>query len=375
MTKKKILISGAGPAGLSAAILLDKNKYDVTVVERGPDFMNMGFSIILWHTGLETLTKILDTDKVNNLWPLDNFKVYGGENVELLQSSDTTGLGFSIERKYLMQQLSERFLQLCGADNIRFNTSITSTSFEDDKLKVTFSDGKKDRYDVLIAADGMHSYVRMGNFTTELETKPYKIAYGWIKPGSKLKNEAIVGFMKHYTFLIQTVDDKALLAYYNNSETHNNEEFLETIKEHIETERGGIFTFDKKTAQNFMSEKLNVKIPYNKNIVLIGDAYHGHPPTLGMGTSAALEDAYELVQNLNSIDSDSSFTKECEDAFANYTKLRHKDILKTYATQDFIETMIVTHDSMRVEIAKMIIKYGGWTFIEPLLRSIFSGSK
>ena len=374
MTKKKILISGAGPAGLSAAILLDKSKYNVTVVERGPDFMNMGFSIILWHAGLETLTKILDTKKVDNLWPLDTFKIYGGEDVELLQSSDTTGIGFSIERKHLMQQLSERFLQICGEQNIRFSTSVTATTFDDDRVKVTFSDGTKDRYDVLIAADGMHSYVRMGNFTTELETKPYKIAYGWIKPGSRLKNEAIVGFMKNYTFLIQTVDDKALLAYYNNSETHNNEEFLATIKKHIESERNGAFTFDTKTAQNFISEKLKVKIPYNKNIVLIGDAYHGHPPTLGMGTSAALEDAYELIQNLNAI-GDGTFTKECEDAFAQYASVRHKDIIKTYATQDFIETMLVTDEPMRVAISKMIIKYGGWTFIEPLLRSIFSGNR
>ena len=105
MTKKKVLISGAGPAGLAAAILLDKNKYHISVVERGPKFMNMGFSIILWRPGLEALTKILNTNEINGLWPLNTFSVYGGDNVELLQSSDTTGIGFSIERKLLKQRL------------------------------------------------------------------------------------------------------------------------------------------------------------------------------------------------------------------------------------------------------------------------------
>lgn len=369
MSRIKVLISGGGPAGLSAAIVLDKNKYDVTVIERGPTFMNMGFSIILWHAGLNVLHKILDTNTIQGLWPLNTFSIYGGENIQLLQSADTTGLGYSIERKDLIEHLSRKFLAVCGNDSIRFNTSIKDMSFNGDKVHIQLSDTTTEEFDIVIAADGMHSYTRMGNFEAELETKPYKITYSWIKPGSKLKDEAIVGFMTNYTYLIQTVDDKALIAYYNQSDKDDNNEFLNNIKQHLESERGGVFELDMATSQNFMSEQLHVKKPYNKNIVLVGDSYHGHPPTLGMGTSMAIEDSYELAQQLNAIQSMS----ELEQAFENYSKIRQEDIRKTYDTQNRIEALIVSTDAEKIALAEVILKYGGWTYIKPLLLSIFSG--
>lgn len=375
MPKKKVLISGAGPAGLAAAILLDQDKYEITVIERGPTFMNMGFSIILWQPGFDVLAKVLGTKNIDGLWPLNTFSVYGGEKVKLLQSADSTGIGFSIERKVLIEQLSKKYLQVCGDKSIKFNTSIKDTEFAEDMLQVTFTDGTKDNYDILIAADGMHSYSRMGNIKAELTSNDYKIAYGWVEPGSKLHDEAIVGYMKNYAYLIQTVDDKALLAYYHHSDSTDNSAFLDTIKHQIESQRGGTFTFDTKTAQTFMSEELRVKKPYNRNIVLVGDAYHGHPPTLGMGTSMALGDSCELAQLLNNINTGQTFMRELNDAFITYTKKRKKEIAKTYDTQDRIDAMIFTTKARRVALTTMIIKYGGWNFIEPLLRDIFSGSK
>ncbi|MES2930820.1 MAG: hypothetical protein V4665_03505 [Patescibacteria group bacterium] len=48
--KKKILISGAGVAGILCALLLDKEKYNINLIERAPSFRNIGFSITLWKT-------------------------------------------------------------------------------------------------------------------------------------------------------------------------------------------------------------------------------------------------------------------------------------------------------------------------------------
>jgi len=373
MHKLKVLISGGGPAGLSAAISLDKTKYDVTVVERGPTFMNMGFSIILWHAGLDVLQKILGTTHIQGLWPLNTFSIYGGENIELLQSANTSGIGYSIERKVLIDHLSKKFIDTCGKNAIHFNTFIKDMSFEGEQLNVRFNDASTENYDILIAADGMHSFARMGYFDAKLETKPYKITYSWIKPGSNLKDEALVGFMKDYTYLIQTVNNKALLAYYNHADQQDNQIFLQNIKHYMESARGGTFELETDTAHNFMSEVLHVQQPYNRNIVLVGDAYHGHPPTLGMGTSMAIEDSYELAHQLNTIDTSDFSMPQLEQAFADYAKIRHEDIRKTYDTQDRIEALIVSGNSEKIALAEMMLKYGGWTYIKPLLLSVFAG--
>jgi 2-polyprenyl-6-methoxyphenol hydroxylase-like FAD-dependent oxidoreductase len=375
MAKIRILISGGGPAGLAVGILLNKSKYEVSLVERENHFMNMGFSIILWKAGHDILQKLIQLKKIPGVYPLNKFSIYGGQDPEHLQSSDTEGIGFSIKREDLMSQLAKRYLEECSQQSVRFNSFVKDTNYNiDSSINVTFSDDTEDAFDLILAADGIHSGIRSTHFDSKIESKPFKITYGWIKPGSKLKEEAIIGFMKNYLYLIQTVGDEALIAYYHSGDEKEDELFLDRLNTLIERERGGELKLDQSSMKNYPAEEVIVEKAYDKRVVLVGDSFHGHTPTLGMGTSMALEDSWTLTQLLNGIDTDTGkFDDEVEGVLSKYNSHRHARLMAVYGTQNGIEKLLITASEYKVEVAESILKYGGWKVLEPLLHGISKG--
>ncbi len=374
MSKIKILISGAGPAGLAAGSLLDRNKYEVTLVERGPKFMNMGFSIVLWKSGHDILKEILNSSTIDGIYPLDTFGIYAGHDIHLVESLDTKDVGYSIKREDLVKQLADTYVSKRGRNSVLFNTFIKDLTYKDDKAEVELSNGARETYNLVVAADGMHSVLRSTFFKTELESKPYKITYCWIKPGSKLKNEAIFGFMENCIYLVQTVGQDALLAYCNKGDEADNEAFYERLAAMIQTKRGGKLDLEHETMQNFTSEELSVEKAFNRRLVLIGDAYHGHTPTLAMGTSMALEDAALLAKTLNSILT-TTFTEDIKDKLEEYASKREGRIHEVYSTQDMVEEVLDTDNAKRLVLTEYLLKFGGWSIVEPLMRKIFSGGR
>lgn len=374
MDKIRVLISGGGPAGLSVGTLLASGKYDVTLVERGPQFMNMGFSIILWKAGYLVLEKILGTKHINGLHKINKLSIFGGDDLKLLESADTRRFGHSIRREDLVHQLGNAYLKAKGKSSVRFNTYIQEITYRDNKAHVLFNTGETEQYDLVIVADGMHSALRNAHFKSTLESMPYKLTYCWIKPGSKLHDEAIIGFMQNYAFLLQTVGDEALLAYYNKSHREEDELFFEKLKTMVKEQYHGDLKLDTKTLHGFTTEDMRVDKAYDERIVLIGDAYHGHSPTFGMGTSMALEDAWVLAGVLNDIDS-SLFDQKFSEALEHYTKKRSERIHSVYGTQDLVDDLIITDSAKRIILTKYVLTHGGWTILEPLLRKIFDGTR
>ena len=105
MKKIKILISGAGPAGLAVALTLDPTHTDVTIIDRTSGYSTLGYSIILWKRGIDILKKFNARTSQPKLFPLDNFHIFGGDDMKKLVSINTKGFGASIKRNDLMQYL------------------------------------------------------------------------------------------------------------------------------------------------------------------------------------------------------------------------------------------------------------------------------
>ena len=61
ISRKKVLISGAGVAGIVCAVLLDKEKYDVEIIERSETFRNIGFSLTVWKSGFSQLRSLFES--------------------------------------------------------------------------------------------------------------------------------------------------------------------------------------------------------------------------------------------------------------------------------------------------------------------------
>src|SRR5262245_8224373 len=144
----KVLIVGAGPAGLAAATLLAElgGSHDITVIERKAENVDPGWGVTLRTHALSflDLNKALSPCLLNGraFW-------YRGERVLSLVYPSTVGLA-TISRTALLQALLQR-CQRAGARVL----------FETDGRTLDESDFAN--YDLVIAADGANSSIRAIN--------------------------------------------------------------------------------------------------------------------------------------------------------------------------------------------------------------------
>ena len=158
----RVLISGAGIAGLTAAFWLQRYGFAPTLVERAPALVTGGYKIDVRGTALEVLRRmgihdavvaastdmrgalLVDRDgKVINEMSGDAFGHRAGEDVEIVRGT-------------LCQILMDR---ICQAEFI-FGDSIRSISQSSDSVRVELTRNSPREFDLVIGADGLHSNVR-----------------------------------------------------------------------------------------------------------------------------------------------------------------------------------------------------------------------
>jgi 2-polyprenyl-6-methoxyphenol hydroxylase-like FAD-dependent oxidoreductase len=158
----KVLISGAGPAGLTAAYWLRRYVFSPTIVERAPSLLVGGYKIdvrgaalqVLRQTGVHDAVVAAHTDmqeavlvdkegNVINRMSGDNFGHRVGEDIEIVR-----GTLCQILRDHLGD------LEVLFGDTIQ---AITQTA---DSTQVQFTKNGVREFDLVIGADGLHSNVR-----------------------------------------------------------------------------------------------------------------------------------------------------------------------------------------------------------------------
>ena len=158
----RVLISGAGIAGLTAAFWLRRYGFVPTIVERAPSLATGGYKIDVRGTALQVLRRmgihdaviaastdmqgalLVDKDgKVINQMSGNAFGHRAGEDVEIVRGTLC---------EILMDHISDvEFI---------FGDSIRSISQSSDRVRVELARNGPREFDLVIGADGLHSNVR-----------------------------------------------------------------------------------------------------------------------------------------------------------------------------------------------------------------------
>ena len=171
----KILISGAGIAGLCAGIRLAKAGMEPVIVEKSPSARAGGYLVALSHQayifaeemGLMPALRKFDL----NIRSSSYHDRSGRSLLDLDYSVMFEGLSIvQMMREDLANVLYEHAKELC---DIRFADHITAIDDDDDQVHVTFASGKKEDFDAVIGADGLHSGVRKLVFDQSEYTRHY----------------------------------------------------------------------------------------------------------------------------------------------------------------------------------------------------------
>lgn len=156
----RVLIVGAGVAGLTLAARLAQQCRDLVVIER-TEYTEQGYAIGLYPLGSCVLHGIHAYDKF----------VAAGHIVETYELADGAGQSLqTMDMKVLTDGIGPMvmlgraellaLLERAAGVPVRRATTITDLTQDPDGVDVTFADGTGDRFDLVVAADGIASATR-----------------------------------------------------------------------------------------------------------------------------------------------------------------------------------------------------------------------
>jgi salicylate hydroxylase len=192
--RKRILIAGAGIGGLTAALALLKRGYDVQVCEQARELREVGAGLQLSPNGLRALYQLGLGDTLRAVASEPE-----GKEVRLWSSGQTWKLFdlgstsvaqygypyFMIYRPDLHAVLADA-VRAIKSDAIMLDAQCIGYLQTDEQVTLKLADGRTAHGDVLIGADGVHSYIRSQLFGTDQPTFSGCLAWRGVIPMARL---------------------------------------------------------------------------------------------------------------------------------------------------------------------------------------------
>jgi naringenin degradation protein FdeE len=312
----KALIVGGGFSGMSAAIQLGKAGVDVDLVEIDPGWRSYGAGITVGGATLRAFGTIGVLDEMMTLGSVadgcDIFTAHGHLVAQLptprCAGPDVPGSG-GIMRPALAKILADA--TRASRANVRLGCTFTGISQTDEHVAVSFSDGSRGKYDLVVGADGLNSATRKALFTDA--PKPRYTGQGvWraVAPRDGVER-AGMALGKHNKAGFNPVSDTQMYLFVTEDRPTNTrvpeDQLLPQLRGLLEE-----FSFPviRRIAESLgpgslinyrpLEALLMPKPWWRGRVVLIGDAVHATTPHLASGAGIGIEDAIVLAEEIGS---------------------------------------------------------------------------
>jgi 2-polyprenyl-6-methoxyphenol hydroxylase-like FAD-dependent oxidoreductase len=330
----RVLIVGAGIAGLTLAGLLRQRGIAADIVERAPDFSQGGYVLGLYPLGSRILHGLgVHRSFVARSEAAETYTVASGNGRVLKQFDLCCLTGKLGEMRMLARADLLRLLARAAGDPDGIRTGVTVTALvpRAERVHVTTSDGKEADYDLVIGADGMHSQIReFVSSQTEAYDSKWACEALWVKraavPNSTVFEQwgsgRFVGFYPTpgKTGVIVAAPQRILRG-------EKAEDRGARARRAFRRMRGpaqeALASFNGDAADIFYwkLEDRRAKDWAKGRMVLLGDAACAFLPTAGIGASMAMESAAVLADELSR-----AGAAEIPLALANYEKRRRRRV-------------------------------------------------
>ncbi|XP_017245167.1 zeaxanthin epoxidase, chloroplastic [Daucus carota subsp. sativus] len=326
--KLRILIAGGGIGGLVLALGAKKRGFDVKVFEkdlsavrgeglyRGPIQLLSSALAVLEAIDQEVATRIMEAgcitgNRTNGLADGLSGKWFATYDLE----KPAVERGLPVTRVICRMALQQILLHGIGKDIVCNNSRVVNFIEDSSRVTVILDDGRTFEGDVLVGADGIWSKVRSKLFGAQEAVYSNYTCYSgltdFVPPYiDSIGYRVFLGLNKY--FVASDVGNGKMQWYAFHKEPPKSSDPPSGKKKRL-LQLFGSWCSDVSTLiLETPEDKILRRDIYDRDMInswgngrrvtLIGDAAHPMQPNLGQGGCMAIEDAYQLIHELNNVD-------------------------------------------------------------------------
>jgi len=313
---RRVLIIGAGPAGLTAAIALARAGIDVRLFERAPELGRVGGGLGVQSNALRALQKLGVGERI----------IAAGTEMRAQEICDIHGRPlFSFPQGEVADEYGTPTISLMRAEVqlalvdavpegvLKLNAECVAVEQEGDSVSATFADGHTEKGALLVGADGGRSVVRTHVYGAEDAPPRYSGFTSWrgvtdIGPGvlPPMTSRTFLGAGKQFV-MFPVGEDRiywGLMKREPEGSTEDPSELRELLLGHLrdfpEVSRRLVAATD---PADILKSDVCDRDPEQTwrrgRVIVIGDAAHMTTPFVGQGAGISMEDAVVLAKELS----------------------------------------------------------------------------
>jgi len=324
----RVLIVGAGPTGLTAAVELARLGVVPTVIDKKPGPSPLSRAVGLLPNSLRLLRPSGVTDSLMHQGlKISEVRLYFGTTkklrVPLTGKDPANEFVIALAQDKTEEAMLIALQKLGGA--VRFGTECKAVQQNDESVTVQLGDGTEEHYDFLLGADGVHSNVRD---SIGIEFPGFDLPETW-----SIADVDATGWENPFALTLcllkrGVISVVAPLEAERYRVISNTENALKTLPLELHVSnirREGTFTIGIRQVKDYRRGR----------VFLAGDAAHCHSPAGGRGMNLGIADGAEFAERLIS------------DTLEGYSESRHKEGAEAIADSERIRKILTANSSVK----------------------------